>query len=269
MARSHLRPLPLGVRLGIILTSLVFAVGLGASAQHMKWHYEKRDERPGLSADDIKGAYHGLRTVAPLVRALQNNHPEGMDPARRDALLDWLLGKKDAAGNRPAAGNPRISTDYDNLDLGDLAPAEIIREDCLSCHARSVASTHPIAKTMPLDYWDDLRPLTASRDVKPVDVKVLAISIHAHALTLAIIALGVGALLCLTRWPRTLVGLLCTVASAGLLADFAGQIAARQFANAHWLIITGGAAFNLLLAGAIILICLDVVLPRQPEPSKA
>ncbi|MDX2132670.1 MAG: hypothetical protein SFY69_11530 [Planctomycetota bacterium] len=267
MPVSVLRRLPTGARLGVVFACLVLAIGLGASALHIKWHYEKRDERPGLSPDDIQGAYHGLRTRAPLVEALERNHPETQPAARRDALLDWLLGKKDANGQRPAGGNPRLSTEYDNLDLGDMAPAEIIRADCLSCHARSVAEQHPIAKTIPLDYWDDVRALATSRDVKPVDPKVLAISIHAHALSLGIIAIGVGALLCLTRWPRGLVGGLTALAGLGLLLDFVGQIGAREIAGAFWLIIVGGGVFNALTALMLVLISLDVVLPRQRDPA--
>lgn len=257
-----LRDLPLGVRLGILSICAVFGVGLAASFQHMKWHHEKRDERPGLTVDDVKGAYHGIRTRSPLVTALERGHPETMKQPQRDALTDWLLGKKDASGARPKDGNPKLSSDFDNLDLGDNAPSEIIRTSCLECHARSAADKHPIAKQYPLDYWDDVKAIAFSREVNPTDPKKLAISIHAHALGMAPMAVVIACGLWLTAWPRRLASLCIFVASFGLLADFVGQIVAREHAWAVWLIVGGGAAFNGLAALMLVGISIDVLRPR-------
>lgn len=260
MSDFRLRSLPLSVRLAIVCICGVLAIGLSASFLHMKWHYEKRDERPGFGVDDIRGAYHGMRSLSPLRTALERGHPPEMKAADRDALLDWLLGKKDAAGNRPAEGNPRVNTDYDNLDLGDRAPSEIIAANCLSCHAKG--GTNPIAKTYPLDYWDDVKAISSSRVISPTDPKKVAISIHAHALSLGTMIVVICGLFWFTAWPRRLAGWVIFLASAGLLLDFVGQLASRAWEPGIYLLIGGGALSNGLMGLMLLGVVIDVLRPN-------
>lgn len=262
----RLRSLPLGARLGIVCLCAVLGIGLAASLRHMYSHYEKRDERAGFTPDDIRGAYHGMRSLAPLRTALERGHPETLGAGERGVLLDWLLGKEDAVTKaRPAAGNPRMSSEYDDLDLGELAPSEIMRANCLSCHARSAAATNPIANTFPLDTWDDVRAIAASREVNPTDPKKLAISIHAHALSLGVMAVVVGGMFLCTAWPRGVAGWFVLLSSAGLLIDFAAQMLARAWEPAFWLIIAGGGVYNVLTAVMILGVAVDVVRPSRGE----
>lgn len=257
----RLRSLPLAVRLGIVCVCTVLAIGLAASFQHMKWHYEKRDERPGFGVDDIRGAYHGMRSLSPLRTALERGHPPDMPQADRDALLDWLLGKKDAAGIRPKEGNPRLNTDYDNPDLGDRTPSEIIAAHCLTCHAKS--GPNPIGKTYPLDYWDDVKAISSSREISPTDPKKVAISIHAHALSLGTMIVVVCALFWCTAWPRRLAGWVILLATSGLLLDFAGQLLARPWEPGIYLIIAGGALSNGLMGLMLAAVVIDVLRPAR------
>lgn len=252
MPHSHLRQLPLGARLALVLLNLVLAIGFAASFQHLKWHHENRDERPGLTLDDIRGAYHGIQTTSPIKAALERNHPETLSPANRKALLDWL-------------SSPRIAEDYDSLDKGDAAPAEIIRANCLSCHGRAAKATPQgdIAKTIPLDYWDDVKPLAFSRKVEPNSVKVLAASTHTHALSLGTLTIVVCGLLCLTALPRRLVGAICFFASLGLLADFAGWWLARDYDAASYTIVIGGGVYNALMVLALVAISVDALLKQR------
>ncbi|GJQ28124.1 MAG: hypothetical protein HBSAPP03_00080 [Phycisphaerae bacterium] len=261
MDHFRLRSLPLAVRLAIVCVCGVLGIGLSASLQHMRWHYEKRDERAGFTLDDVRGAYHGMRSISPLRQALERGHPPAMPLADRDALLDWLLGKKDAAGNRPKEGNPKLSTDFDNLDLGERAPAEIMRANCLSCHGRG--ATDPIAKTYPLEFWDDVKAISFSREINPTDPKKLAISIHAHALSLGTMLVVIAGLFWCTGWPRRLVGWVTFLAAAGLLADFAGQLASRAWEPGIYLIVAGGALGNGLMALMLVGISADVLRPAK------
>ena len=120
----RLRSCSLGVRLGVAALAIVLLAGLGASAAHLRLHYQNRDEQPGFTMSDLEGAYHGVSSRAPLLTALEGGHPDDLGADEREALLRWLR-------------SDSLSADYDNLDLGEEAPAEIIAFACLECHSRS------------------------------------------------------------------------------------------------------------------------------------
>lgn len=252
---SRLRPLPLAVRTGLAMLVLVFLGGFVASGAHLYLHHSKKDEQPGLSLDDLRGAYHGVRSPARLLRTLQRGHPEAMPDDDRSALLDWL-------------NSDKLAQSYDNLDLGERAPAELIAQNCLECHGRKNAERHPIARSLPLDYWDDVRKLAFSKELNPVPVPILVMSTHAHALTLAAVSLGVFALLMATGWSRRLVGVLVCVGGVGLAADIGGWWLARWNAGFVWMIIAGGAAYNASMAAGLALIVADLVKPRHGRSTR-
>ncbi len=157
-------------RLGVVCLCLVVLGGLAASWQHIVNQNENRDEQPGLSVEDLEGAYHGVQTTAPLMKALTRGHPESLGKPQRETLTKWLTGE-------------RVAENYDNLDLGDSAPNEIISKNCLSCHSKKVEATSTIAKTVPLDGWSDVKRFAVSRKIEPLPVKVLIASdLHAHSL---------------------------------------------------------------------------------------
>ena len=110
---STLRQLGFTARLGLTLIVLTLLGGLTVSGIYMAMHHENRDEQPGLTMTDIRGHYAGVNVPSPLLSAIERGHPEDQSPSTRKVLIDWLKGD-------------RISEDYDSLDLGDLAPAEII-----------------------------------------------------------------------------------------------------------------------------------------------
>ena len=169
-----LRRLPGPARLGIGALVCVLLGGLVASGAYMKEHHEVRDGEEGLTMTDLKGSYHGVRATAPLVTALDRGHPEELAEAERKILSDWLA-------------SDRISEDYDNLDLGESAPVEILDMRCLSCHSRN--SEDEVASALPFEYWDDVKKLAFSREIEPTDPKVLLASTHAHSLALSVQAL--------------------------------------------------------------------------------
>lgn len=244
----RLRALGIGGRFGVLCLLIVLGAGLAASAKHMVNHHGNRDERPDLSLDDITGAYHGIKTTAPLVRALEEGHPEDLPAAQRETLLSWL--KSD-----------RISEDYDNLDLGEMAPAEIIAANCLSCHARS--STDKVASKMPLEYFDDVKAIAFSREINPTDRKILVASIHTHALSLATMSLVLAALVFMTSFPRWLGGSLTFFAGLGLLVDLTAQWFAIYEAGLVPLIVAGGATYGIASGLTCAVIGIDLLLPAK------
>lgn len=245
--------LPALARLGIACLMFVVLGGLGVSAWHLHDHYQNRDETPGLSMNDLKGAYHGVSAPSPLREALTRGHPETLAPADREALLKWLSSDK-------------LSENYDNLDLGDKAPSEIMSRSCLECHSRKQADKSPIAKSIPLDYWDDIKPIAFSKDIQPGSLKVLVASAHAHSLSLATLALVLAVLLFFTRLPQGVSGVIAACMGAGLLIDIVCWFIARHTAGATYLVVIAGAVFNGACGLAALIVLTDAMRgPRRPS----
>jgi hypothetical protein len=240
-----LRSLPYSFRVGIALLTITLLGGYIVSGLHLKWHYDNRDEEPGLTINDIIGAYHGVQSPSPLVSALEAGHPDDLSEPERNALLEWLRGD-------------RLSQDYDNLDLGENAPSEIIAFNCLDCHTRT-ASGEQAFPSVPLEYWDDIQSIAYSKDIQPAGENIVAMSQHAHAPTMAIILIVIGWLTVCTRFWKGLTGLVLMVSAAGLLVDMAGWWITRDYADFAYAVVVGGgiyAAGTSLLGLMIIIDCL-------------
>lgn len=256
----RLRNLPLGMKLGLSGLLLTLLIGLAASAMHLVWHYENRDERPGLTKDDLVSAYHGLNAVAPLLSAVERGHPPELPADQRQVLLDWLRGD-------------RIVEDYDSIDLGDAAPSEIIAQNCLSCHSRNAAAGDPLARDLPLDRWDDIKKIAYSREIAPAPIKITAVSTHTHALSLGSLTLVVVALAWLTSLPRRLIGVLVALVGVALFLDISAWWLARPYDN--WLgavtgpgwvgvIVVAGAVYNTGTVLLTLLTLADLWRPARP-----
>ncbi len=246
---STLRPLGFSARLGLTLIVLTLLGGLTVSGIYMAMQHENRDERPGLTMDDIRGHYAGVNVPSPLLGAIERGHPEDQSDEARQILIDWLKGD-------------RISEDYDSLDLGDLAPAEIIASDCLSCHSRQSTGPESYAQ-LPLDYFDDIRAVAFSRDIRPVGVQVLAASTHTHAISLAVLALAAGGLLLMTGWPGGLTNVLVLLMGVGLACDLSGWWLARINGEVVPLIVVGGFVFAASVGLSLVLVIADLWRPGK------
>lgn len=242
------------MRLGIALLTATLLGGYVVSGIYMSWHYEKRDGIEGLTLDDIRGHYHGVSVPSPLIEALEADHPPELPDRERQLLLDWL--------RNPSA----LSQQFDNFDLGDDAPAEIIAVNCLSCHARSATGDDAYAQ-LPLEYFDDISPLAVSREISPVPVNILAMSQHTHAPVMAVILLVVALLAAMTRAPRALIGLVVLIGAAGLTADMAAWWLTRL--NDGWVfaIVGGGFAYSAGTGLAGLVVILDCIIPARRRPA--
>jgi len=241
------------MRLAIALLVVVLLGGYVVSGLHMKWHYDTRDGIDGLTLDDIKGHYHGVQSPSPLIAALENDHPETLADADRDALLAWL------------ASGSNLSEGYDDLDLGDEAPAEIIAFACLDCHSRGASAPDAYAQ-LPLEYWDDIQPIAYAIDIQPTTTEILAMSQHTHAPTMAIILMVLALLGAMTRATRFIIGAIVLIGAVGLLGDMAAWWLARSNEGWVYLIVAGGflySAATTLVGLAVILDCL------LPAPKRA
>ncbi len=241
----RLRDLPFSARLALTLLVLVNLGGFIASGLHMMRHHENRDEREGLSMTDLQGAYSGVQSPAPLLTALESEHPDelqntSLEPASRTLLLDWLRGD-------------RISEGYDDIDLGDQSPAEILDRSCVSCHSRN--ADQDLQAPPFLEYWDDVSGLAFSRNISPVDEDILLASTHTHAISLATVTIIIAGLMLLTSWNPLLRNGLGLLAASGLSFDLAAWWLAREASAMVYAIVAGG----FLYAGSMMLMMLAIV----------
>jgi hypothetical protein len=251
----RLRWLPAEIKIGLSALLITLLMGMGASMLHIYYHYERRDEQPGLTRDDLASAYHGLNAPAPLLASLERGHPEELPADARAILISWLRGA-------------RISEDYDNIDLDDHAPAEIIVSNCVSCHSRQApasAGGAGAARAIPLEYWDDVKRLAFSREIAPVPLKITAISTHTHALSLGTMSLLLAGLAIMTSFPRWLTGGLVMFTGLALMADIASWWGARASPIFVDVIMVAGSIYAAGTTLLILLIILDLWLPRKQE----
>lgn len=245
----RLRALPFLVRIGLSGVVAALALGLWASLEHVREHHQNRDGQSGVSREDLLGAYHGVSVPAPLVTALERGHPDALAGADRAALLDWLRG-------------PDVSQRYDDPDLGERAPAELIGAACLSCHARRATAGDGIGERVPLEYWDDVAKLAQPKELAATPRAILVTTTHTHALALGTLSAIVGALLLATRFGK-LRELLAAAIGVGLAADLASWWLVRGSASWLWLLIGGGALYAAATALALVLVFAELWLPRR------
>lgn len=248
----RIRSMGLGLRLGLTCLLLTILGGLVAAAAQINEHHKNRDDQPGLSMTDIVGAYHGIDQPSRLVTSLSSGHPETLAEPQRQALLTWLSGT-------------RISEEYDNLDLGDRAPSEIIAQNCLSCHARNSSEGSGIGQTSPLEYWDDVKKLAFSRQISPPPESILILTTHTHALSIGVIGILLTLLLHWSRWPKSVTNVVGLLIGAGLLADIACWWLARTYVSLVYVIVVAGGVYMGFSMLACVILVADLWLPRGRE----
>lgn len=246
----HLRNLSLGARIGLIGLVLVIWMGQAASLYHMHDHYQNRDERPGMTLDDIRSAYHGLNAQAAIKTALEHKHPEGLHDATRTTLLNWL-------------DSGKVAENYDNLDLGDQTPAELMAASCISCHDSKFAKEK--GGGIALSAWEDVRKVAFTRTINPVPIKVLAISTHTHALALGALSGVVIVLALATRRCSKMISLLVAINGLSLAGDIAGWWLARQSSDVVYLIVGAGALYNISLVLMTLMVIAELIGPKMGD----
>ncbi len=253
--RGVLRGLPALVRLGICGLMLTMLLGLAASGMVIQFHYQNRDETPGLTMDDLRAGFHGITAEAPLLHAINRKHPENLPADQREVLLKWLT-------------NDRVPENYDNIDLGVSSPGEIISTSCVQCHSRKADRKDAkvgSAPDWPLEFRDDAVKLAVSRKVEPRAMAKLADSTHLHAPAMGTLGLLLIGLLCLTRLPRGVVGLLAACIGIGLALDIGGWWIAREVEAFVPVIPIAGTAFNGACGLAMFLVVVDSIWPVRRQ----
>ena len=118
---------------------------------------------------------------------------------------------------------------------------------------------------MPLDYFDDVRKLAVSREIKPMEKRILVMSTHTHALAMVPLTALVGGLMLCVTTPRVLRNGLPLLASLALAGDIAGWWIARQAEGGVWLVLIAGGAYSAAMAAMIALVVVDVLRPGRAQ----
>ena len=245
-----LRELGWGARIGLTGLVLVLAGGFAASGAYVQQHHAPRDQKEGFAFDDLVGVYHGLDRPSALAGALQREHPPELAAAERATLLAWL-------------GSETISDDYDSLDLGDAAPAEILDRNCVACHGRN--SDDPIGDSVPLEYWDDIKAVAYSYHVAPLPEEILLVTTHTHALSLGTVGVALALLALCTSFAKRFparVGSLIAVMGLGLFVDLGSWWLARDTEIFVTVLVWAGGSFAVACGLLILMILADLWLPR-------
>lgn len=239
-------------RLGLTALVLTLVGGTAASGYFLYLMQENRDERSGLTINDVKAHYHGVTRTSDLQAALDRGHPENLSAEVRAALKAWLAQSPD-----------EMARAYNDPDALDLTPMELLERNCVSCHApgSTAEGAHPAVNLRAAEFGA-IRPLTVSREIKPVDMRILALSTHVHAMSLALVGMVMGGLMLATRMPRLLTHPVACVIGLGLLADIGGWWLARDNVQFAMMIVAGGAAFSAGITLAGVMVVLDCWLPR-------
>lgn len=244
----RIRDFGCGVRLALTLLALTVLAGSGVSGYFMKIHHDGRDEVDGFTIDDIRAHYHGIQSRAPMLKALNNHHPADLNDTSRHALIDWL-------------GSNTLKEDYDNFDLGDMAPETIIAENCVSCHS-SDASGEDAYPKMSLRYFDEVMSVSVSRKINPMNEKVMYQSLHAHSLGLASLTIVTVLLLAWTRVPRPIAGFIAFITALGLLIDLGMWVGTRYWEPGVYLIVGGGLMYQVGVVLSLLIVIADLWLPK-------
>jgi len=252
-----LRTLSPGTKLGLTFLILcLFGGYVVASVAHLVEHHRNRDGDPAMSLRDIRGVYAGLDDPSPLLAAIRAGHPaeipppEGatmplpptLTPDLRDTLIRWLE-------------SSNIEGNFENPDMGAFTPEEIIQDNCTWCHSPQFAGQR--GANIPLDTWSDIQKVAFAVKVNPVDSRIMLMSMHAHASTMAVIAIVISMLLAMSCWPRRLVGGVVLFGGLGLLADLGSWFLATKADLFTYLIAIGGALHVGAMSIAMLLILVD------------
>src|SRR6185369_12320535 len=125
------------------------------------------------------------------------------------------------------------------------------------------------ARGLPLEFWDDVKKVAFARKIEPVPLKIVAMSTHAHALSLGTLSLVVTALALGTRLAsgtrraRGFVGGMVAVTGVALLFDLGSWWLARSSDLFVYLIAGSGTVYSVGTGLLIGLILVDLWWPKK------
>jgi hypothetical protein len=274
--RGVLFRLPASVKL--MLTVFVAIIGFGylVAAANIFERHQLADGKPGLTLNDIRSVYGGLR----VPRSQAGEIPSRMLFMIRDQMRQYVESDSDFAVLEKwlKTGGPEKG-----LDEGEKGktPRRVLMRGCLRCHAQS--SGTEISKSSPfgpdefeVDYAKISKFTSPTKDKAGGLVEVppqytlprLILISHQHMLSIPVFTLMIGLLFMFTRVPGRLRAILGPIPSVAMLFDFGGWWLARLWPPAIYFIALAGLAFGLVLGFQILAVAFDLWWPRTVPAAK-
>ncbi len=280
---KHPSQLPLAWRALASVFVVVIALGYVAALVNLFAQNELVDGQPGMSANDLILKYHGgyidvdpddpppPRMLEMIDGKMRKNFETEAD---YQIVRQWILDGADETAFRTAPdlaeerSDPAVENPAPTPESPNLTPEDIVIRDCLICHAADSGET--IAETSDFGPNDEtvgfarLARFAKGPDPQakriyraPKNWRTLALSTHAHLLSVPIFVVIIGALFLWTGWPggssqsRFRIALACAP-----LTFFAADVSCWWLARLE----TGGELFALTIGATGALFGITYVL---------
>jgi len=225
---KNLRELSLTLRCVISLTLLVLAAGYGVAVLNLHYTYSLMDGQPGLTPEDLRRAFYGLRTVTLLAAKIEGGSMEQFlpNPADKAKILNWIQD-----------GTPREGF--------DKVVAPILVRQCWQCH-----NPDGFMYKRPLQTYEQVLEVTQVDRGEPPPV--WARVAHTHLQSIGLIFFVVGVIFSATSLPERLKTLVVVTPFVALVLDFGSRFLARyHHAFVYGMMATGalaGLAFAVMVS---------------------
>ena len=257
----------------LLLTAFLALIAIGylIAVANIFERHGMADGKAGLSLDDIRAVYAGLRTAD----ASRGEAASRMLTMIRGEMREYLSSDSDfgVLESWLKAGGAQAG-----LDQGSArhTPRKIIVNDCLRCHAKSTdteiskeSSFGPDEFTV--DYDSISRFATgkakpgSDRAAPQYTLPRLILVSHQHMLSIPVFTLIVGAIFAFARFPRRLRAIITPLPMLCVLVDFGGWWLARISDAGVLAVAAGGAVFGLAFGLQILVVLIDLWRPVMTD----
>ncbi|MCL6506177.1 MAG: hypothetical protein K6T59_04050 [Bryobacteraceae bacterium] len=226
--RIQLRDLSLTLRCLITLTLLVLAAGYGVAIVNLYYTYSLMDGEPGLTAEDLKRAFYGRRTVTLLAAKIDGGSMEQFlpDPVDKAKILKWI---QDGATRE---GFEKV-----------VAP--ILARNCWQCH-----NPDGFMYRRPLQTYEQVQDVTKVDRGEPPPI--WARVAHTHLQSIGLIFFVVGLIFAGTAFSERVKTVVVTIPFVSLVVDFGSRFLARYHPGLVYVMMAAGALSAFSFAAMVV-----------------
>ncbi|MFQ5777731.1 MAG: hypothetical protein ACE5IP_06955 [Terriglobia bacterium] len=220
--------LALTLRCLVTLTLVVLGVGYGVAILNLHYTYSMMDGEPGMTAEDLKRAFYGQRTVTRLAAKIDGGSMEQFlpNPFEKAKILNWLQ-------------------DGTRRETFKEVVAPILAQNCWRCH-----NPKGFMYMRPLQTYEQVLVVTEVDRGEPPPV--WARVAHTHLQSIALIFFVVGAIFAGTSLPERVKTVMVVTPFAALVVDFGSRFLTRYHLAFVYVMMAAGAVAGLAFAGMVL-----------------